>query len=117
MTVQHNACLAITGAIRGTLKEKLYDELGLESRQLHRWFRKLCYFYKLYKHEYPQYLFKLMSLRQSSYATKYTENIPLFKTKHNFSKILFLRQLLSSGTILTTTFEMWKVLVFLKTIS
>ena len=86
MSVQYNACLAITGAIRGTLKERLYDELGLESRQLHRWFKKLCYFYKLYKHESPQYLFKLMSLRQSPYATRYTENIPLFKTKHNFSK-------------------------------
>ena len=31
---QHNACLAITGAIRGTSKEKLYKELGLESLQL-----------------------------------------------------------------------------------
>ena len=30
-SVQYNACLAITGAIRGTSKEKLYQELGLES--------------------------------------------------------------------------------------
>ena len=29
-SVQYNACVAITGAIRGTLKEKLYDELALE---------------------------------------------------------------------------------------
>ena len=28
-----NACLAITGAIRGTSKEKLYDELSLDSFQ------------------------------------------------------------------------------------
>ena len=39
--VQYNTCLAITGAIRGTSKEKLDDELGLESLQLHRWFKKL----------------------------------------------------------------------------
>ena len=32
-SVQYNACLAITGAIRGTSKEKLYDELGLEFLQ------------------------------------------------------------------------------------
>ena len=55
-SAQYNACLAITGAIRGTSKEKLYDELGLESLHLRRWFRKLCYFYKFYKHESPQYL-------------------------------------------------------------
>ena len=32
--LQYNACLAITGAIRGTSREKLYEELGLESLQL-----------------------------------------------------------------------------------
>ena len=33
-SAQYNTCLAIIGAIRGTSKEKLYDELGLESLQL-----------------------------------------------------------------------------------
>ena len=40
-SIQYNACLAITGAIRGTSKEKLYQELGLESLQLRCWHRKL----------------------------------------------------------------------------
>ena len=71
-SVQHNTCLAIAGAIRGTSKEKLYDELGLESLQIRRWFRKLCYFYRSYKHESPQYLFKLVSLRHSPYTTRNT---------------------------------------------
>ena len=35
--LESNACLAITGAIRSTSKEKLYQELGLES-QLRRWY-------------------------------------------------------------------------------
>ena len=30
-SLQYNAALAITGATRGTSKEKLYNELGLES--------------------------------------------------------------------------------------
>ena len=47
--LQYNACLAITGAIRGTSREKLYEELGLESLQRRRWFRKLSFFYKLFK--------------------------------------------------------------------
>ena len=41
-SIQCNACLAITGAIRGTSREKIYQELGLESLQLRRWYRKLC---------------------------------------------------------------------------
>ena len=30
-SLQYNAAVAITGAIRGTSREKLYQELGLES--------------------------------------------------------------------------------------
>ena len=41
-SVHYNAALAITGAIRGTSKEKLYDELGLETFEKRRWYRKLC---------------------------------------------------------------------------
>ena len=35
-SVQYNACLVITGAIMGISKEKLYQELGLESLRLQR---------------------------------------------------------------------------------
>ena len=45
--IQYNACLAITGAIRGTSKERLYKELGLESRQHRRWHRNIIIFTKL----------------------------------------------------------------------
>ena len=52
-SIQYNACLALTGAIRGTSKEKIYQELGLESFQIRRWYRKLCLFYKIYNyHEF-----------------------------------------------------------------
>ena len=40
-SIQYNASLAMTGAIRSTSKEKLYEELGFESPQQRRWFRKL----------------------------------------------------------------------------
>ena len=48
-TIQYNAALAITGAIRGSSREKLYQELGLETLQQQRWYRKLCRFYKILK--------------------------------------------------------------------
>ena len=43
-SIQYNACLAITGAIRGTSTEKIYQELGLESLKSRRWFRKFVIF-------------------------------------------------------------------------
>ena len=49
--IQYNACLAITGPIWGTLKEKPYQELGLESLQLRCWYRKLGMFYKIFKNQ------------------------------------------------------------------
>ena len=87
--LQYNACLAITGANRGTSREKLYEKLGLESLQLRRWFRKLSSFYKLIKREHPHYLFKLILSRSSSYITRNIHNIPFFKTRHTFLKNCF----------------------------
>ena len=84
----YNACLAITGAIRGTSREKLYEELGLESLQLRRWFRKLSCFYKLFNSEYPRYLFELIPSRSSSYVTR---NIHSFLSLKQ--DILFLKTL------------------------
>ena len=43
-SLQYNACFAITGAMRGSSKEKLYQELGFESLERRRWYRKLCSF-------------------------------------------------------------------------
>ena len=58
-SIQYNACLAITGAIRGISSEKLYQELGLESLKSRRWFRKLCHFYKILNEKSSSYLFEL----------------------------------------------------------
>ena len=43
--VQYNACLVITGAFKGTSRERLYQESGLESLKDKRWHRKLCFFF------------------------------------------------------------------------
>ena len=47
-SVQYNSAIAITGAIRGTSSEKLFQEVGLESLKSRRWLRKLCLFYKIF---------------------------------------------------------------------
>ena len=58
-SIQYNAAIAITGTIRGTSSEKLFQELGLETLKSRRWFRKLYLFYKILHSKSPSYLFKL----------------------------------------------------------
>ena len=67
-SIQYNACLAITGAIRSTSREKIYQELGLESLQLRRWYRKFCLFYKVFKYDHPKYLLNLIPVRSTLFG-------------------------------------------------
>ena len=88
-SIQYNSALAITSAIRGTSTEKLYNELGLETLEKRRWYRKLCCFYKVYKSHSPKYLFNIIPVTVSRYNTRNTNNIPQFKVKHNFFRNSF----------------------------
>ena len=76
--------MAITGAIRGSSREKLYQELGLESLQQRWWYRKLCYFFKLIKSKSPNYLFNNIPTVRSAYRTRNVDNIPQFNVRHTF---------------------------------
>ena len=89
-SIQYNAALAITGAIRGSSREKLYQELGLESLKQRWWFRKLCYFFKITKNQSPKYLFDKIPTTRTAYRKRNNiGNIPRFNVKHNFFKNLF----------------------------
>ena len=88
-SIQYNACLPLSAAIRGSSKEKLYHELGLESLQHWHWCRKLCLFYKIFKENKRIYLFNLIPTKKLDYNTRNTDKITLFQTKHNFLKNLF----------------------------
>ena len=60
--------LAITGAIRGPSKEKLYQESDFESLKDRRWLRRLCYLYKIVKK--LAYLYDLIPPFQRSSGNK-----------------------------------------------
>ena len=69
-SLQYNTALAITGAIRGSSKEKLFQELGFEYLSLRRWLRKLCLFYKIVVNKSPNYLYNYVSTVNQSYQTR-----------------------------------------------
>ena len=52
--------MAITGAIRGTSRKKLYQELGLESLKDRRWLRWLCYLHKVLSTKLLAYPYELI---------------------------------------------------------
>ena len=88
-SIQYNAAVCITGAIRETSKEKLFEELGLESLQHRPWYRKLCCFYKILKDQSPKYLFNIIPKLNRPYSTKNANNIPHFKVIHSFFRNTF----------------------------
>ena len=87
--VQYNSASAITGAICGTSKEKLYQELGLEILEKRRWHRKMCYFFEIFKNQSPKYLINIIPTSVRPYNTRNNNNIPQFKVKHNFFQNFF----------------------------
>ena len=54
--VQYKAGLIVSGCWQGTNREKLLSELGWESLSDRRWLRRLCLFFRIFRHETPQYL-------------------------------------------------------------
>ena len=56
-STQYSAALAVSGAWRGTNTDKIYEELGWEILYYRRWYRHLCYFYKLQSDQRPLYLY------------------------------------------------------------
>ena len=59
-SVQYKAALAITGAIQGTFRDKIYQELGLESLKSRRWYKRPIYMFKIMRNEAPNYLINLI---------------------------------------------------------
>ena len=91
-TIQYNAALAITGAIIGSSREKLYQELGLETLQQRRWYRKLCCFYKILKSQSPKFLYSIIPIHNMSYRTRQCNKIPAINMKHDFFRNTFFPQ-------------------------
>ena len=60
------------------------NELGLESLQNRRWYRKLSFLYKVIANQSPSYLFNVIPKKNTSRPTRGSDNIPLLGTKHNF---------------------------------
>ena len=85
-STQYNVALAIRGALRGTSREKLYQELGFESLQQRCWWRKLCCLFKIIINQSSRYLFQWVPSPNMRYFVQNSKNIPQLCAKHDFFK-------------------------------
>ena len=88
-SVQYNAALTITGAVKGISQAKLYKELGLESLKLRRKLRRLCTFYKIKITGLSSSLFSLIPSRVHSYQTRTMDNVTKYQCKTEAFKSFF----------------------------
>ena len=87
-SVQYKAALAITGAIQGTSRDKIYQELGLESLKSRRWYKRLSCMFKIMKEEAPNYLINLVSKCETNIRTR-NNSIPTFNCRTSCFKYSF----------------------------
>ena len=88
-TIRYYAALAITSAIRGSSREKLYQELSLATLQQRRWYIKLCCFYKILKLQSREYLYSIIAIHNMSYRKRQCNKILAINVKHDFFKDTF----------------------------
>ena len=53
--IQYQAALVITGAIKRISRDRLYQDIGLESLADRRWSRKMFFFHKIVNRLLPSY--------------------------------------------------------------
>ena len=87
-SVQYKATLAITGAIQGTSRDKIYRELGLESLKSRRWYKRLVCMFKIMNEKSPNYLINLIPKYEPTIRTR-SNSIPSYKCRTNCFKHSF----------------------------
>ena len=88
-SVQYKASLAITGAIQGTSREKIYQELGLlKSRRWYKRYKRLCCMYKIMTEKAPNYLINLIPKCDATIRTR-NNSIPTFHCRTDCFKSSF----------------------------
>ena len=78
----------MTGAIQGTSREKIYQELGLESLKSRRWYRRLSCMFKIMKEEAPNFLIKLIPENKQTNKTR-NNHIPNYNCSTDCFKFSF----------------------------
>ena len=100
--VQYFAALAVTGAWKGTSREKIYEELGWESLDLRQWSRRLALFYKIINNLTPDYTRNPPQHQESNYSLRRRATIGQIRVRTERFKSTFYPNCLSEWEKLDT---------------
>ena len=92
--VQYKAVLAITGAIQGTSRDRIYQELGLESLKSRKWYKRLSCMFKIMNEHAPNYLINLIPKCEKTIRTR-SSHIPTYHCRTDCFKLSFFPATLS----------------------
>ena len=80
----------LPGAIRGTSRERIYQELGLEHLSQRRWYRRLCMFWKIVNDlNFPAYLKGYLPRMQFSHNENRSKLFATMQSNTNYFKNSF----------------------------
>ena len=109
---KYNASLAITGAIKGISRLKLYNEIELESLKFRRWVR--CTFYKIKSTGLPSYLFELIPKSSHMYNTRSLEDVATLYSRTDIFKYSFFPSTISKLNKLDLKIRQYKTLLIFR---
>ena len=92
--VQYKAALAITGEIQSTSRDKLNEEVGIESVKARIWYERLCCMHKIMKEKAPNYLLNLIPKCDASIKTR-NNSIPTSRCRSDCFKYYFFHSTLN----------------------
>ena len=87
-SVQYKAALAIAGAIKDISRNKIYEELGIQSPKARRWYRRLSCISKIMTEEAPNYLINLIPKYNQTVKTR-NSHISIFYCQTDWFKYSF----------------------------
>ena len=106
-TIQYNAALAITGAIRGSSREKTLPRIRFRDTSTATLAYKTLLFYKILKPQSLKYLYSIIPIHIMSYRTRQCNKISAINVKHDFFKnILFPSTIIDNNNLILLTFLM-----------
>ena len=88
-SVQYKVVLAITGAIKASSREKIYQQLGFESLKSRRWYKRLSCMFNLMNDKAPYYLKNIVPKCHQSTRLR-NNRLPTFHCHTEcFQKLIF----------------------------
>ena len=108
--VQYNAALVITGVFKGTSRDRIYRELGLESLAERIWSHKMFFYHKIINGFLPVYLQPYISYcGEGVYRTRSVnqKNLTQFPTRMKIFESSFFPYCIKEWNNLSE--ELWKI--------